>query len=186
MTEKQEITSLQRMEIIEEFKKANKKKVTISVDPREEQEEAEYEDEDESTYELDDEDRVRFTAIGVELSDGEKSRTLFACLLALTIGNMMINNVVSFLPTFIESNTWVSWDNYQLNQNDTAIILAMFSIAQIIFAPVNGMIKNSLGSKNTIVVGFILLTVTTAGLGGLAYCKNPYVFKYTACVLRFF
>ena len=31
-----------------------------------------------------------------------KKRILYACLMALTIGNMMINNVVSFLPTYME------------------------------------------------------------------------------------
>lgn len=106
--------------------------------------------------------------------------------MALTIGNMMINNVVSFLPTFIENKQWVSETGYVLNANDTALILAMFSIAQIIFAPINGAIKNYIGAKNTIVVGFTLMTVTTAGLGVIAHINNPYAFKYTACLLRFF
>ena len=106
--------------------------------------------------------------------------------MALTIGNMMINNVVSFLPTFIEQNTWTSSDNYSLDENDIALILAMFSIAQVIFAPINGTIKNWLGSKNTIIFGFTMLTITTFGLGAIARIHNPYYFKYTACVLRFF
>lgn len=50
----------------------------------------------------------------------------------------------------------------------------------------NGLIKNYFGSKNTIVVGFILMTITTCGLGAISYINNPYVFKYSACVLRFF
>lgn len=96
-----------RIQIIKQLQKQNKKKVKISLENDEPEKDFElYSDEDEDTEssyeELDDEDRVRFTAIGVELTDGEKSRTLFACLMALTIGNMMINNVVSFLPTFIE------------------------------------------------------------------------------------
>ena len=62
----------------------------------------------------------------------------------------------------------------------------MFSIAQIIFAPVNGSIKNYLGAKNTIVIGFVLMTVTTFGLGAVAHIDNPYTFKYLACALRFF
>ena len=106
--------------------------------------------------------------------------------MALTIGNMMINNVVSFLPTYIEQAEWISSDSYQLDENDIALILAMFSIAQIIFAPVNGTIKNWMGAKNTIIFGFTLLTVTTGGLGAISHIRNPYYFKYTACILRFF
>ena len=62
----------------------------------------------------------------------------------------------------------------------------MFSVAQIIFAPLNSIIKNALGSKTVIVVGFSLLTVTTLGLGAVAYITNPHVFKYAAVALRFF
>ena len=68
---------------------------------------------DDSDYddELDSElDRVEFQQH--DLDDSQKKRTLFACLLALTIGNMMINNVVSFLPTYIEQKVWVSIEGY--------------------------------------------------------------------------
>lgn len=35
-----------------------------------------------------------------------KKKILYACLMALTIGNMMILNVVSFMPTYMESVDW--------------------------------------------------------------------------------
>ena len=66
------------------------------------------------------------------------------------------------------------------------MIIAMFSVAQIIFAPINGTIKNALGAKNTIIFGFSMLTITTAGLGLLAKIDDITTFKYVACVLRFF
>lgn len=97
---------------------------------------------------------------------------------------MMINNVVSFLPTYISEAEWSG--DYRLTSGDVSQILAIFSIAQIIFAPLNGSIKNRLGAKNTIIVGFILLTATTFGLGLIAQIKNAQAFKYTACALRFF
>ena len=99
---------------------------------------------------------------------------------------MMIQNVVSFLPIFIEKNDWTSLDDYKLNENDVSLILSVFSVAQIIFAPFNGSIKNYLGTKNTILAGFFLVTLATFGLGLIAKIHNPFWFKYIAVGLRFF
>ena len=64
--------------------------------------------------------------------------------------------------------------------------MSVFAVAQIIFAPFNALIKNKLGSKNAIVVGFFFLTITTFGLGAIARVKDPHMFKYIAVGLRFF
>jgi len=50
----------------------------------------------------------------------------------------------------------------------------------------NGVIKNSIGSKNTIVFGFFMMTISTIGLGLIAKIDNPHTFLYTAVGLRFF
>lgn len=42
-----------------------------------------------------------------------------------------------------------------------------------------------MGAKNAIIIGFIILTLTTFGLGVLIHITNPYYFKYTALLLRF-
>jgi len=99
---------------------------------------------------------------------------------------MMIQNVVSFLPTFIAYNNWTSPDGYHPNEGDIGLILATFSIAQIIFAPFNAAIKNRIGSKNTILFGFLLVTISTGGLGVIAHVHNPHYFKWIAVGLRFF
>lgn len=62
-------------------------------------------------------------------SPAVKRKILIACLMALTIGNMMINNVVSFLPTYISTATWQTDDGLPPNSSDISLILAMFSIA---------------------------------------------------------
>ena len=97
-----------------------------------------------------------------------KKRILIACLFSLCIGNMMMLNVASFLPTFIEGNDWVPADTI-LDSSDVSLIVSVFSVAQIIFAPFNANIKNYLGSKKTILVGFLLLTTTTFALGAISY-----------------
>ena len=99
---------------------------------------------------------------------------------------MMIQNLAAFMPPFIESHKWVSSDNYLLSAFDVSLILSIFSIAQVIFAPFNSIIKNKIGAKNAVLVGFALLTATTFGLGAIASFDNPHSFYYWAVTLRFF
>ena len=120
-----------------------------------------------------------------KLTDETKKTTFIACLLALTICSMMIENMAAFMPPYIENHPWVSDDNYLLTSFDASLILSIFSIAQIMFAPCNSIIKNRMGSKNIIMVGFLLLTLTTFGLGAIAVTDDPYLFKNVSLVLRF-
>lgn len=100
---------------------------------------------------------------------------------------MMMLNVAVLVPPFIEernkNSEWIG--DYKVNNFDTSLILSIFFVAQIVFAPINASIKNSLGSKNTILIGFILMTLTTFGMGMIANFNDANAFKYTALVLRF-
>ena len=51
----------------------------------------------------------------------------------------MVSNLVAFLPTFVQNNTWAYVDgaNTQLSENDIGWIIASFSAAQVIFSPFN-------------------------------------------------
>jgi MFS family permease len=53
------------------------------------------------------------------------------------------------------------------------------------FAPFNSAIKNKIGAKNLILLGFFLLTTTTVGLGAISMINDPHDFKYMAVSLRF-
>jgi len=62
------------------------------------------------------------------------------------VASLMIENVASFLPPFVKGRKdWVSKDDYHINVDDDAIIISVFSVAQIIFAPFNSHIKYFLG-----------------------------------------
>ena len=98
----------------------------------------------------------------------------------------MMLNVAAFLPTFIEGNAWDDSDGYALDSTDVSLILSIFAVAQIIFAPFNAMIKNKIGTKNAIIFGFFMLTATTFGLGAISRISDPHLFKYIAVILRFF
>jgi len=47
------------------------------------------------------------------------------------------------------------------------------------------MIKNWLGTKNTIVIGLVLVMISTGGLGAIEVIKNGNQFRYIALGLRF-
>lgn len=90
--------------------------------------------------------KVDVTALSAAmfLTDKTKQQALCSCLFALCIGNMMMQNVASFLPTYINEKKW-STNEYTLDSSDVSLIISIFSIAQIIFAPFNARIKNWFG-----------------------------------------
>mmetsp|Transcript_12602 Transcript_12602/g.21202 ORF Transcript_12602/g.21202 Transcript_12602/m.21202 type:complete len:214 (+) Transcript_12602:209-850(+) len=105
------------------------------------------------------------------------------------LGNMMLENMTALLPTFIKEKGWDSTSEDPkpplISGFEQALILSIFSIAQIIFAPLNAIIKNKWGAKNTILFGFGILTLATFGLGGIARFENSRAFLYVALGLRF-
>ena len=60
------------------------------------------------------------------LSAETKHETFIACLAALSICSMMIENMAAFLPPYIEKQKWVSSDNYLLTSFDASLILSVF------------------------------------------------------------
>lgn len=122
----------------------------------------------------------------IDFDSRTKSRICFACLFAKCIGNMMIQNIVSFLPLFVQSNDWDESSSFQINERSISFIIAIFSIASCIFSPINSFFKNKLGAKNTILFGFTLITVNSFGLGYISRIKNPKEFLVIALIMRFF
>jgi len=94
-------------------------------------------------------------------------------------------NISSFMPPFIEGRAWISEDNYKLTTFDMGVILSLFFIAQILFAPFISVLKNTLGTKNTIMFGFTLLSIATFTLGAIARLDNPHPFFWIAISARF-
>lgn len=110
----------------------------------------------------------------------------FTTLLSITLGYFVLNCAITFLPTFAESNDRFIVTDYHLDELDVSFILSTFSLAQILFSPLNTFFKNRLGAKNTILLGFLLLSTTTIGLGFIAKTTNPKLFLVVSIILRFF
>lgn len=122
-----------------------------------------------------------------KLPPNVKRKVLLTSLASITFCNMMINNVVAIIPDFLlEKQNWNADSDYKLNEKDASLIISIFSISQIIFAPFNGHIKAKLGAKNTMIFGYTVLTITTIALGAIEGIKDPKTWMTTACFCRFF
>jgi len=102
----------------------------------------------------------------------------------------MILNVTAFLPLYTgEKHNWNGFIKYcdifnettkepektecsVITSTENSAIISVFSIASIIFAPFNSFIKNKLGSKNSIIFGFIMMGLTTFGLGLITWINS--------------
>jgi hypothetical protein len=73
----------------------------------------------------------KLTELEEGFTDEIKKKTLYAVIVVILIGNMMVSNLSAFLPLFAESNDWavVDGNSTQLMDNDISLILAAFSVA---------------------------------------------------------
>ena len=55
----------------------------------------------------------------------------------------------------------------------------------MLFAALNSTLKNILGTKNFIALGFTLLTSTILGMGVITHIHDATTFKWLALMLRF-
>ena len=71
-------------------------------------------------------------ALDIGFDPKTKKNILYSCLAALCIGNMMLDNVYAFLPSYIkERNETNDWSNPgdEITPTESSFILAIFSIA---------------------------------------------------------
>ena len=103
------------------------------------------------------------------MSETYKRKILLSVLAVILTANMMIYNIPVFLPLYVtkrnDQNDWDTESEFVMDTNKCALIIAIFELVQVISAPFNYLIKNYLGAKNTIQLGFGILTITTFGLG---------------------
>ena len=99
----------------------------------------------------------------------------------------MCANIIAFLPTFAEENNWliINGTSTAIYETDVGLIVASFSLAQVVFSPVVSRVKNKIGAKNTMLGGLLLVFVSTTCLGLIAHVKHGVWFKYMAVGFRF-
>lgn len=107
-------------------------------------------------------------------------RTFVVMLFELPIANMMVLNSMVLLPNMIRgkqgewSRNGVSAEG--LSELDTSLIIAIYSLPQLIFASLENRIRKMCGFKSSIVLGSFLMTASTCGLGALVRINDPVYF----------
>ena len=97
-------------------------------------------------------------------------RILTSVLLTLGIGNFQTATFPAFLPIFINEHEWEG--DYRITNDQISWILSIYSFAQVMISPLIGKLKNTIGTKNTIMLGFFIYFITTQGLAMIANLKD--------------
>ena len=101
-------------------------------------------------------------------------------------------NISTFLPIHLQEHCDI-FDGRsiclsdELDSGDFAVILAMYNTARLLLSTYIGSNMNRVGRKNYIMIGFVLMIVSTSGFGLLAFIPayRPWLFFWGALISRF-
>ena len=88
----------------------------------------------------------------------ERKKLLFCILISLFCIQTVNMNVTTIVPNFVEHY------HESLGEIDVAFIVTSFEVAALIFSPVVGLMLETLGRKNSIMIGFFVTICSTIGL----------------------
>ena len=91
-------------------------------------------------------------------------RTIVAILIALILDNMTYSISEPFLPSNFEKK--------DISGTMIGVVQGAFSIAYMIFAPLFGFIVDRVGHRNMMVIGLILMSLSVAAFGAVAYLET--------------
>lgn len=93
----------------------------------------------------------------------------------------MFLNIASFLPLHIKEN------HPFIESTELGVILAMYQVARLLLSTTIGGTMQKVGRKNYIMIGFVLLIISTVGFALIGYVDTEYgwLFFASAIVLRF-
>lgn len=98
---------------------------------------------------------------------------------------MCTNNLVAFLPTFVKSKNVELHNKFTLSQTEVAVIIAIFSAAQLMLAPYTSSLKNFFGTKSSIIGALFVEAMCIVLIGAVSTVNDPFAFKWFAIMLRF-
>ena len=70
-------------------------------------------------------------------------------------------NIESFLPLYLNEKVFKDDPSYKFTAFDIAMIIAVASLSSIIFASFNSRLKKCMGSKNLLILSYLIMIVTT-------------------------
>ena len=100
----------------------------------------------------------------------------------MVVINTLYLNVSAFYPLFVE-------ENYSENVNPTmvSIVLCSFELSGVLFTPINATTISKMGRKNAILIGLIIICLSTISLGLIAFIDNEHwaLFFVLSVISRF-
>ena len=81
----------------------------------------------------------------------------------------MFLNIATFVPSYLFSDKDGDGVKRGITTTEFAFVLAMYNTARLLLSTTIGKKMNKVGRKNFIIIGFILMIISTVGFGVLDY-----------------
>eukprot|EP00347_Sterkiella_histriomuscorum_P011555 403372011 len=109
----------------------------------------------------------------------DRFRILMVTLASLMSIQLFFLNVESIIPVYIERN------HKQLNETHSSLIMIALEIASFLLSPVVGIFLERIGRKNSIISGFVVMTISTIGLGLTQHIEDDWWYLAICIIVRF-
>lgn len=83
------------------------------------------------------------------------------------MSQMMFLNIATFVPSYLNEDE--RGHQRDIDTAEFAVVLAMYNTARLLLSTTIGKSMNKVGRKNFIIIGFILMIISTVGFGVLDY-----------------
>lgn len=102
-------------------------------------------------------------------------------LAAMVVCGTLYLSITAFFPLYVKQNF------SEIDTTMIAICMSAFEAAGVLSGPIHAVTLSKIGRKNSIIIGHILILLTTMGLGLLSLIEATEwkTFYAVACTIRF-
>ena len=117
------------------------------------------------------------------LTESEKKTLVNTLLFSMLCCGTVYLNVMSFFPLYVKEN----FGEDKISSTMVSVAMSSFELAGIITAPINAGLISKIGRKTAIVIGFMIISLSTFSLGALSWIETTEyrTFFYAAMATRF-
>ena len=114
-------------------------------------------------------------------SEKEKKQLIITILAAMVVCGTLYLSIGAFFPLYVQQNF------SEINITMISICMSCFEAAGVLCGPIHAVTMSKMGRKNSIIIGHILIMLTTMGLGLISFIEATEwkTFYAVACIVRF-
>jgi MFS family permease len=118
-----------------------------------------------------------------KLTEKEKKTLIRTLLFSLVCCGTVYLNVMSFFPLFVKDK----YGEDTISATMISVCMSAFEFAGIVTSPINASMISKIGRKTSLIIGFILIALSTFSLGALSYIDTTEwkTFYYASMATRF-